>query len=46
VSPATTVAERARLIEQDPDLNVVAFDSANPDFYLAVAGAEPVAATA
>ena len=23
------------LIEQDPDLNVVVFDSANPDFYLA-----------
>jgi hypothetical protein len=23
------------LIENDPDLNVVVFDSANPDFYLA-----------
>ena len=35
---ATTVAELAELvslIEQDADLNVVAFDSANPDFYLA-----------
>jgi enoyl-CoA hydratase/carnithine racemase len=35
---ATTVAELAELvglIEQDPDLNVVLFDSANPDFYLA-----------
>jgi enoyl-CoA hydratase/carnithine racemase len=35
---ATTVAELAELIgliEQDPDLNVVVFDSANPDFYLA-----------
>jgi enoyl-CoA hydratase/carnithine racemase len=35
---ATTVAEFAELvdlIEQDPDLNVVVFDSANPDFYLA-----------
>jgi enoyl-CoA hydratase/carnithine racemase len=35
---ATTVAERAELvgmIEQDPDLNVAVFDSANPDFYLA-----------
>src|SRR6516162_7809403 len=34
----TTVAELAELIgliEQDPDLNVVVFDSANPDFYLA-----------
>jgi 1,4-dihydroxy-2-naphthoyl-CoA synthase len=34
---ATTVAELAELvglIEQDPDLNVVVFDSANPDFYL------------
>jgi enoyl-CoA hydratase/carnithine racemase len=32
---ATTVAELAELvalIEQDPDLNVVVFDSANPDF--------------
>jgi enoyl-CoA hydratase/carnithine racemase len=35
---ATTVAELAELvglIEQDPDLNVVVFDSANPEFYLA-----------
>jgi hypothetical protein len=35
---ATTVAELAELvglIEQDTDLNVVVFDSANPDFYLA-----------
>jgi enoyl-CoA hydratase/carnithine racemase len=35
---ATTVAELAELvdlIEQDPDLAVVVFDSANPDFYLA-----------
>jgi enoyl-CoA hydratase/carnithine racemase len=34
---ATTVTELAELvglIEQDPDLNVVVFDSANPDFYL------------
>jgi enoyl-CoA hydratase/carnithine racemase len=35
---ATTVAELAELvglIEQDRDLSVVVFDSANPDFYLA-----------
>ena len=35
---ATTVAELAELvglIERDPDLNVVVFDSASPDFYLA-----------
>jgi enoyl-CoA hydratase/carnithine racemase len=35
---ATTVVELAELvglIEDDPDLNVVVFDSANPDFYLA-----------
>jgi len=35
---ATTVvelAELAGLIEEDPDLNVVVFDGANPDFYLA-----------
>jgi enoyl-CoA hydratase/carnithine racemase len=35
---ATTVAELAELvglIEDDRDLNVVVFDSANPDFYLA-----------
>jgi enoyl-CoA hydratase/carnithine racemase len=35
---ATTVVELAELvglIEHDPDLNVVVFDSANPDFYLA-----------
>jgi enoyl-CoA hydratase/carnithine racemase len=35
---ATTVVELAALvglIEQDSDLNVVVFDSANPDFYLA-----------
>ena len=34
---ATTVSELAELvglIEQDADLNVVVFDSANPDFYL------------
>ena len=34
---ATTIAELAELvdlIEQDPDLNVVVFDSANRDFYL------------
>ena len=34
---ATTVAELGDLvglIEQDPDLRVVVFDSANPDFYL------------
>src|ERR1700749_4205564 len=35
---ATTVAELSELlglIEPDPDLKVVVFDSANPDFYLA-----------
>ena len=35
---ATTIAELAELvglIEKDPDLNVVVFDSANSDFYLA-----------
>jgi enoyl-CoA hydratase/carnithine racemase len=35
---ATTVAELAELvglIEEDRDLNVIVFDSANPDFYLA-----------
>jgi enoyl-CoA hydratase/carnithine racemase len=35
---AETIAELAELvglIEQDPDLNVVVFDSANPDFFLA-----------
>jgi enoyl-CoA hydratase/carnithine racemase len=40
---ATTVAELAELvglIEQDADLNVVVFDSANPDFYLAHHDAE------
>jgi enoyl-CoA hydratase/carnithine racemase len=40
---ATTVAELAELvglIEQDHDLNVVVFDSANPDFYLAHGDAE------
>jgi enoyl-CoA hydratase/carnithine racemase len=40
---ATTVAELAEvvgLIEQDADLNVVVFDSANPDFYLADYDAE------
>ena len=40
---ATIVAELAELvglIEQDPDLNVVVFDSANPDFYLAHYDAE------
>jgi enoyl-CoA hydratase/carnithine racemase len=40
---ATTVAELAELvglIEEDQDLNVVVFDSANPDFYLAHYGTE------
>ena len=40
---ATTVAELAELvglIEHDRDLNVVVFDSANPDFYLAHYDAE------
>jgi enoyl-CoA hydratase/carnithine racemase len=40
---ATTVEELAELvslIEQDPDLNVVVFDSLNPDFYLAHYDAE------
>ncbi|HEX2086313.1 MAG TPA: enoyl-CoA hydratase/isomerase family protein [Solirubrobacteraceae bacterium] len=40
---ATTVAELAELvglIEQDPDLNVVVFDSSNPAFYLADRDAE------
>jgi enoyl-CoA hydratase/carnithine racemase len=40
---ATTVGELAELvglIEQDADLNVVVFDSANPDFYLAHYDAE------
>ena len=35
---ATTVAELAELvglIEEDPDLKIVVFDSANPEFYLA-----------
>jgi enoyl-CoA hydratase/carnithine racemase len=35
---ATTVTELSELvglIEHDGDLNVVVFDSANPDFYLA-----------
>jgi enoyl-CoA hydratase/carnithine racemase len=35
---ATTIVELIELvglIEQDPDLNVVVFDSANPDFYVA-----------
>jgi len=34
---ATTVAELSNLvtvIEQDPDLNVVVFDSVKPNFYL------------
>ncbi len=31
----TELAELIGLIEQDPDLNVVVFDSVNPDFYLA-----------
>jgi enoyl-CoA hydratase/carnithine racemase len=38
---ATTVAELSELIgliEEDADLNVVVFDSANPDFYLAQQG--------
>jgi enoyl-CoA hydratase/carnithine racemase len=41
---ALTVAELAELvglIETDPDLNVVVFDSANPGFYLAEYDAEP-----
>jgi enoyl-CoA hydratase/carnithine racemase len=41
---ATTVAELAELvglIEQDQDLNVVVFASANPDFYLAHYDLEP-----
>jgi enoyl-CoA hydratase/carnithine racemase len=41
---ATTVAELAELvglIEEDRDLNVVVFDSANPDFYLADYDREP-----
>jgi enoyl-CoA hydratase/carnithine racemase len=29
------IQQFTRFIEQDPDLNVVVFDSANPDFYLA-----------
>jgi enoyl-CoA hydratase/carnithine racemase len=40
---ATTVAELAELvelIESDADLNVIVFDSANPDFYLAHHDAE------
>jgi enoyl-CoA hydratase/carnithine racemase len=40
---ATTVAEFAELvglIEEDHDLNVVVFDSANPDFYLSEYDAE------
>jgi enoyl-CoA hydratase/carnithine racemase len=40
---ATTVVELAELvglIEQDPELNVVVVDSANPDFYLAHYDAE------
>jgi enoyl-CoA hydratase/carnithine racemase len=43
---ATTVAELAELvdlIEQDIDLKVVVFDSANPDFYLAHYDGEPPA---
>jgi enoyl-CoA hydratase/carnithine racemase len=31
----TELSELVGLIEEDPDLNVVVFDSANPDFYLA-----------
>jgi len=41
---ALTVAELAELvglIESDPDLNVVVFDSANPGFYLAEYDPEP-----
>ena len=44
---ATTVVELAELvglIEQDQDLNVIVFDSANPDFYLAHYDAEHDAA--
>jgi len=40
---ATTLAELAELvglIEQDADLNVIVFDSANPDFYLGQCGVE------
>ena len=29
------LAELVGLVDQDPDLNVIVFDSANPDFYLA-----------
>ena len=32
---ARTFAELVGVFEQDPDLNVVVFDSANPDFHLA-----------
>src|SRR4051794_23808324 len=34
------LAELVGLIDQDPDLNVVVFDSANPDFYLAQHGTD------
>jgi enoyl-CoA hydratase/carnithine racemase len=43
MATATTVAELGELvglIEEDQDLNVVVFDSANPDFYLAHYDAE------
>jgi enoyl-CoA hydratase/carnithine racemase len=46
---ATTVAELVELvglIEQDRDLNVVVFDSANPDFYLAQYEHDPGATAA
>lgn len=46
---ATTIAELADLvglIEQDPDLNVVLFSSANPDFYLAHYEHDPSRTTA
>ena len=45
---ATTIAELAELvglIEQDQDLNVVVFDSANPDFFLAHYEALPTGPT-
>lgn len=41
---ATTVIELSELVDligEDPDLNVVVFDSANPDFYLAHYDVEP-----
>jgi hypothetical protein len=40
VGAVLELAELVGLIEQGPDLNVVVFDSANPDFYLAHYDAE------